>query len=119
MAKILLIEDSEMLQKSFRRVLRDHDLVVVSTGLDALQQLEVGQFDLVISDFDLEGPLNGEDVYLWVQTNRPDLLKRYIFCSANSRSEDICKRDGIPYLEKGDTTPAMIRQTVARTLEAA
>lgn len=118
MAKILFIEDDVLIQNSFKRTLKAYELIVVSTGLEALSELQEGQFDLVISDYDLKGALNGEDVYLWVKINRPDLDKKYIFCSANDRSEKVCEENGLTFLPKGFFTPAELKQAISKVVEA-
>ncbi len=115
MAKILIIEDSELVQKTYKRLLRDHELTIVDTGLAAMQLLESETFDVIISDGDLEGPLGGADVWAWVQNNRRDLIPKFMFCSGNGAIEKLSERWGIPYNDKTD--PRAILTIVNNILE--
>jgi CheY-like chemotaxis protein len=116
MANILLIENDARIQKIFKSVLKAHKITAVATGLAALEQLEEGKFDIVISDYDLDGPLSGEDVWLWVKNNRPDMTERYMFCSGNDKVETLCSDAGIPCLLKPASLD-QIRQAVKLFLE--
>jgi len=48
--EILIAEDDERMIESYEALLGDHDVVIVSDGQDALDQLERKKFDLVIMD---------------------------------------------------------------------
>lgn len=115
MAKLLIIEDNKMLQKSYKRMLKQHEVEIVSTGLEAIQLLEGGQYDLIISDGDLEGPLSGSDVWLWAKRERHDLIAKFMFCSGNTDIEKFCTEKGIPFCEKGDTAP--VKELINKMLE--
>lgn len=116
MASILVIENDKLLQKAFRRMLKDHEVTMVATGLEAIAALEDGKFEAVVSDYDLDGPLTGNDVWKWVEVNRLDLIKRYGFCSGNEDAERLCKRAQIPYVDKPAST-AQIQALVATLLK--
>lgn len=118
MGRVLLIEDNEDVQRAFQRVLRDHTMVTVTSGLVALETLEATtEFDIIISDYDLDGPLNGEDVFAWVQVNFPELAKKYLFSAANDRAEELCKETNTPFLAK-PWKPAELRHTIATIMGA-
>ena len=110
MSRVLVIEDDKQLQKVMVRMVRTggHEVEAVSTGLEALAKLSDTIYDIVISDYDLEGPLTGEDVYHWVKANLPSLRHKYIFCSANDKSALLCKVSGLVYLEKPASTRAIM-----------
>lgn len=116
MADILIIEDSELLQRAYRRLLRGHTLKIVDTGLEALKLLEDGKFDLIVSDGDLTGDLHGKDVWLWVKNNRPDLVNKFMFCSHNRDIADLCETEALPYNDKSD--PLRLLNTVNDLLGA-
>lgn len=116
MANILVIEDDKLLQKSYRRMLRDHNLNVVDSGLEAMQLLERGKFDLVISDGDLRGSLSGIDVWKWVSNHRTDLLPKFIFCSGSMEVEKFCEKGNILFNDKTD--PLALVERVNSLLEA-
>lgn len=117
MAKLLIIEDSELVQKTYKRMFKTHEIQFVTTGLGAIQLLENGQYDAVISDGDLEDQLSGLDVWLWVQNNRKDLLPKFIFCSGNIHIGEYCEKQGIPFNDKSE--PKALIETVNKMLEVA
>lgn len=101
MANILIIENDKQLQNAFRRMLRgEHVVTIVAEGTEALALLSDTPFDAVVSDYDIDGPLTGEDVWIWVKANKPELVDKYIFCSGNTGVEDMCSAAGIPCLLK-------------------
>lgn len=63
MSKILLIEDDETMRDGMSQVLKraGHDVVCVSNGFDGIKSLIKEKFDLVITDFKMEG-MDGMDV---------------------------------------------------------
>lgn len=114
MAKILIVEDNEQLHRMYRRQLRDHDLQIVVNGLKALELLEEGQYDLVISDGELEGPLTGVDIWEWVRAHRQDLLPKFILCSGSIEIAKFAESKGIKFNGKdSDLFP-----TITNMLEA-
>lgn len=105
MAKLLIIEDNKMLQKSYSRMFKDHELEFVASGAAAIDLLSNKEYDLIVSDGDLEGPLTGVDVWKWAKRERSDLLVKFLFCSGSIDVEKFCKQFGIPFCEKGDVAP--------------
>jgi len=63
MSKILLIEDDETMRDGMSQVLKraGHDVVCVSNGFDGIKSLSKEKFDLVITDFKMEG-MDGMEV---------------------------------------------------------
>jgi CheY-like chemotaxis protein len=117
MANILYIEDDPVVQRSASRFLRGHKVEIVGQGTQALILLSEGMpFDVIVSDYDLEGSITGEDVYLWVKSNRPELVNKYIFCSGNDRFEEKCVAAGIRFLKK-PCSVTQIRTTINSVLE--
>lgn len=57
MVRILLADDDATVRELAQRALsgEGHDVVAVSDGLEAMDQLKVQAFDLVISDLDMPG----------------------------------------------------------------
>ncbi len=115
MAKFLIIEDNKMLHKMYRRLFKEHDLEFVETGLGAMNLLKEGQYDLIISDGELEGPLTGADVWMWAKREKSELIEKFFFCSGNVDIAKFCEDFGIPYCDKGDTQP--IKEMVSKMLE--
>ena len=55
----------------------------VYSGAEAILYLESHQVDLVISDVRMPGAVDGVKLYEWVERNRPDLRKRFLFVSGD------------------------------------
>jgi C4-dicarboxylate-specific signal transduction histidine kinase/ActR/RegA family two-component response regulator len=57
------------------------------SGAEAVSQLERRSFDLVVSDLKMPGQVSGEDLFRWVQENRPDVAQRFVFVTGDTVSE--------------------------------
>lgn len=120
---ILHIEDDETIRKTIERILHRmfpaSNIIGAASGEDALQALqEDPNYDLVISDWDIDGYVNGGDVFAWVREHEPKLLKRYIFLSGNMDAKEMCSMADIPFIEK-PARPFEIRHILHAVLEAA
>lgn len=64
MAKILLIEDNDLLQELYKGKLSDEgfEVMVVSKGEEGLALVKSQKFDLILLDVILPGGINGFDV---------------------------------------------------------
>ena len=59
---ILIAEDDKALQRAYARILNKHTVHISSNGTEALKLLEEGlNPDRIISDYDMDGGLNGGD----------------------------------------------------------
>jgi DNA-binding NarL/FixJ family response regulator len=92
--RVLHVEDDEVLQRATRRLLaklyESPDIVQVDTAAAAVEALAATDFDLVISDYDLrEG--TGGDVFAWITENRPHLVARFVFLSADERAPALAR----------------------------
>jgi nitrogen-specific signal transduction histidine kinase len=80
-ARVLVVDDEEMVLRLMTRILRDHDLVCVPRAEDALALIEGGQrFDIVISDL-MMPTMTGMEFYEVLLGRDPELAKRVIFLS--------------------------------------
>lgn len=73
---ILLVEDERSLLTALASFLRRKGITVVEaeTGDEALQFLmENRRVDLVLSDIEMPGGINGVDLAQWIKVNRPAL----------------------------------------------
>lgn len=95
MANLLIVEDEPLVQRSLIRALRRHSCTPASNGLEALQLLEVRDFDLVVSDVDMP-VMNGVEFYWRAVQSFPsvDFLFR-----TGSNTPDLWKL-GVPVLSK-------------------
>lgn len=88
--KVLHIEDNIGIRGAFRRMLREHQVVPAENYDTAIKVLLSGEhFDVIISDYDLGGGNTGGDVLSWLRLNQPEMVKRFMFASANPNIEDI------------------------------
>jgi two-component system response regulator PilR (NtrC family) len=70
---ILLVEDEPGIQLAIRGLLRreGHVMEVVSTGGEAMERLEDGRYDLVLTDLSLPDGISGLDLVRHVGERRP------------------------------------------------
>jgi len=61
--------------------------VGVRTGSAAVEALQGGGFDLVVSDLKMPGKVSGEDLFRWAETNRPAVARRFVFVTGDTVSE--------------------------------
>jgi CheY-like chemotaxis protein len=86
-ARVLVIDDEEILLKAYRRMLAaKHDVVVVRGGADALELLRRdANFDVVLCDL-MMPDVDGKSVYEALSLLSPGLARRLIFCSGGAYS---------------------------------
>lgn len=85
-AKVLLIDDDELLREVFCSMLsRRHSVVGVATGTEAIEQLTGSshEFDVVVCDIQLPD-LDGRAIYRRMQQVAPEYVDRMIFCTGGS-----------------------------------
>jgi DNA-binding NtrC family response regulator len=102
---LLVIEDEGSVQAFLRTALErnGYDIVVASTGEEGLRLLQQQEFGGVVSDMRTPGPVDGEDVYAWLKTHRPTLVKRMLFVTGdivNEATAQTLKNTGVPCIEK-------------------
>jgi CheY-like chemotaxis protein len=83
--RVLVIDDEPMVGSSIRRLLaRDHDVVVVQSGKEAIAKIVAGeQYDVILCDL-LMPEMTGMDVYADLKSRDPDLAKRMVFLSGGA-----------------------------------
>jgi CheY-like chemotaxis protein len=85
-AKILVVDDEVVIQSMIARVLgKEHEVVNVSTGEEALELLGKERFDCVILDMNLSGELSGRDLLERIKGKLPNLAKRTLVVGGGSR----------------------------------
>ena len=86
-ARVLVIDDEEMLLKAYRRMLSQrHDVVVARGGANALELLRIDHdFDVVLCDL-MMPDIDGKAVYEMLSSVSPALAARVIFCSGGAFS---------------------------------
>jgi two-component system, cell cycle sensor histidine kinase and response regulator CckA len=99
---ILLVDDEQLLRRSFGRLLRQHGFQVAEAagGAEALTLYATGQHDLVILDLDMPG-MSGEVTQLELLRRSPDA--RIMFASGHAdpqREQVVRERGARAFLQK-------------------
>ncbi|MCI0658688.1 MAG: response regulator, partial [Acidobacteria bacterium] len=93
--------------------------VGVATGEEAVKQLQRREYHLVISDLKLPGGFSGQELFRWIEKNRPSLLRRVLFVTGDSASEStraFLEQSGRRYLMKPFSVEDYV-QAVRETLD--
>ncbi|MFQ5702764.1 MAG: ATP-binding protein [Gemmatimonadales bacterium] len=102
--RILVVDDDAANRRALERVLSrlGHTVAVAENGLSALTKLREGTFEIVISDLHMPG-MSGAELFHAVQTERPELAKRFLFLSGDTVSQEshaFLESAGCPALRK-------------------
>jgi two-component system, cell cycle sensor histidine kinase and response regulator CckA len=84
-SRLLVIDDEPLVARSLKRVLRDHDVTLASTGEQAVDLLTSNgsHFDLVLCDLMMPG-MTGMDVFGAVTDKMPELADRFVFMTGGA-----------------------------------
>lgn len=114
--RLLVIDDEAMILKTYRRLLKDHDLTLVDSGRDGLAEIERDpEFDGILCDL-MMPDLDGCSFHRQVAEVAPELLSRIVFCTGGAftpRALEFVSSLTTPVLEKPIGWPAL-SQVVAR-----
>ncbi|OGD86849.1 hypothetical protein A2164_01385 [Candidatus Curtissbacteria bacterium RBG_13_35_7] len=94
MAKILLIEDDNLLQALYKGKLTDEgfEVTAASDGKTGLNLIKSQRFDLILLDIILPGGLNGFDILEYLKKDQ-NLSQIPVIVMTNLESEDKVARD--------------------------
>lgn len=82
--RILVIDDDAGMVRAYRRMLVDHDAVVVSSGSQALALIHDGDvFDVIVCDL-MMPEMDGPQVYENITLSAPELAGRMVFCTGGA-----------------------------------
>jgi CheY-like chemotaxis protein/anti-sigma regulatory factor (Ser/Thr protein kinase) len=97
--RLLLVDDEEFVLEAVRDILDGRVRVdTASSGLEAIQKLSRGEFDVVLSDMRMPG-LGGREVYRWLAEHRPGMERRIIFATG-----DTCDPGTFEFLQQSGAT---------------
>jgi PAS domain S-box-containing protein len=117
-ARILLVEDDALVARAVRRTLgRDHEVVFVEGGREAVKALENETFDLVISDV-MMPHMTGMDLHAELQRTHPEMARRMVFLSGGAftdAAKEFLRRVPNAQVDK-PFDPQALRDLVARLL---
>lgn len=87
MARVLLVEDEKNLRELIAEALADsgHDPTVAENGVQALRQLEDGEYDVVISDISMPDGVSGFDVAEYIRAH--NISCQVILVSGHARAQ--------------------------------
>lgn len=120
--KVLVIDDDVLVAQVVARVLgREHDVVAVSSGSDAIDLLrESPTFDAVVCDVVMPG-VGGVEMFLWTRAQLPALASSFMFLTGGAIDAQTA-RDldalPVPRMDK-PFSPAELRELVATLVERA
>lgn len=119
--RILVVEDDEMVRDAVAMMLRadDHEVVTASSAAEALDLLERGSYDVIVSDLRLPN-MDGRTFYRELKQRWPAALPRLIFMTGHASDPDsarFLRETGVPVLAK-PFTPESLRRAVRRAFLA-
>jgi CheY-like chemotaxis protein len=83
-ARILIIEDEEMILSLFALALREHEVRTTTSAEEALALLEADEsFDLIVCDLMMPN-MSGVDFYERLLVSRPELARRVVFLTGGA-----------------------------------
>jgi PAS domain S-box-containing protein len=82
--RVLVVDDEPAVGLAVRRVLRDHDVTVVTTAQEALSLIADGAlFDVILSDLMMPG-MSGMDLYGVLARQNPKMAARVVFVTGGA-----------------------------------
>jgi len=111
-ARILAVDDEEMVLRVLKRVLREHDVVCVPSALQALALLEAGQtFDVIISDL-MMPDMTGMEFFQALGARFPEVQRRVVFMSGGAltaKTADFLRTTPNPQVDKPFDSEDLLR----------
>ncbi len=112
-ARVLVIDDEELVGRAIERTLRDYDVVYIADAEEALRALREQRFDVVICDLSMPN-LSGAALLAEALLIDPSIKDRFIFVSGSaSRPPGL---DVADYLTKPFES-SELREAVATVLD--
>jgi len=102
--RALVVDDEAFLLECLVDALQVWGLEVQSAGRgeEAIQCLQAGAFDLIVSDIRMPG-LSGVDLFAWLQAQRPAMTRRILYTTGDSfdaKTREFLETNQVPYLGK-------------------
>ena len=117
-AHVLYVDDEPLLGKTVQRTLRDHDVVALTNGRDALERIAAGErFDVILCDL-MMPEITGIALYEELARIAPDQAARMVFITGGAftpRSRAFLDRVKNPCLEK-PFEPEALHAIVAKVM---
>ncbi len=88
-ARVLVIDDEELVLRALGRMLREHDVVTARGGAEALARIASDPgFDVVFTDITMPD-MTGIELYRLLVAQRPEIVSRVVFLSGGAVTPDI------------------------------
>jgi PAS domain S-box-containing protein len=81
--RILIVDDEEKVAEALRRLLRPHQVDILTSGAAALERLLEDPVDVIICDLMMDG-MSGMDLYDALRMRRPELAERIVFMTGGA-----------------------------------
>jgi PAS domain S-box-containing protein len=119
-ARALVVDDEPFLLECLVDALSAWGLEVESCtrGNEAVEKLEAGTFDLIVSDIRMPG-LSGMDLFDWLKVQRPGMVRRILYTTGDSfdaKTRAFLESTQVPYLGKPFDLK-QLKQSMERLLE--
>jgi DNA-binding response OmpR family regulator len=116
--RVLVVEDDESIGRLVRAVLHriTADVVVVNSAEGGIEELQAGEWDLLLTDIWLPG-MNGIELTQWVRARYPSLLVITMTAHGGTDVERQALASGADGCVKKPFAPAILRALVADLLE--
>jgi len=119
-ARALVVDDEAFLLECLVDALGAWGLEVASStrGDEAIQSLESGSFDLIVSDIRMPG-LSGMDLFEWLKVHRPSMTQRILYTTGDAfdaKTREFLEESQVPYLGKPFDLK-QLKQSLERLLE--
>lgn len=118
MPRILLVDDAPPILILLSRLLTEqgHEIATARNGKEAVQLLEKGEFDLMISDLNMR-PVNGAELLRKTRESYPKMGVVLLTAYESMYTADEAKKNGaFAYIVKPFKSEALL-QTVQRALD--
>ncbi|MFZ1458284.1 MAG: response regulator [Candidatus Saccharimonadales bacterium] len=112
--KLLLIEDDRWLADSYMHVLEEYDIDSAVSGQDAMDLIDVNDYDLIIADVMLERGLV-IDLLHELQSYDDTAQLPIVLCTTLAQRinlEDVRAYGAVAVLDKTTLTPKLLREAV-------
>jgi CheY-like chemotaxis protein len=87
-ARILVVDDEEMIGMILRRALKPHDITVMSSAVDALAEISGGaRFDAILCDLMMPG-MTGMEFHNTLSQRFPDQARAVLFLTGGAYSSE-------------------------------
>jgi DNA-binding NtrC family response regulator len=120
-ASILIVDDEPEVASILAEILAedDHRVDTADNGIEALDKLRDGAYDLIISDLKMPH-LDGPGLYREVARRHPDMVRRMIFVTGDTlgpESAEFLRRSAAPTFGK-PFEPDDVRRVIEQILHA-